>query len=100
MGLDYGYAHLVGDPDRLMNSEVEAGYLVHLQRTGRHIDADSKDLIRQPGVNIKAAYAHHGLKQGTINGKRIAEADIRGPVDRDHWLSDGGFVGRCRSRPV
>jgi hypothetical protein len=77
MGLNYALKHLQQDEDKLRQSRVSAGYLVHLSRDGRR-DTRAEEFMlgadRQP--NIKIAYAHSG-DDGSRALKLVNEQLIR-----------------------
>jgi hypothetical protein len=60
MGLDYGAGHLMADAEKLINSRVQHGYLVHFTRLGP--DRRAEQLVLDPGaeVPVQAAYANTG----------------------------------------
>jgi hypothetical protein len=58
MGLDYDFAHLQQDHDKLLNSAVRAGYLVDFVRN-RPPDERTEQLILNPSKPLKTAYGHH-----------------------------------------
>src|SRR5439155_9673589 len=57
MGLDYDFHHLSADCNKLVNSRVEYGYLIHLVREGQR-DHRAEDMILRPPERIRTAYAH------------------------------------------
>lgn len=58
VGLNYGFSHLDDDRKKLLNSEVEAGYLLDLRRIGTP-DESSIALARKPSASIKTALGHY-----------------------------------------
>ncbi|HOQ86599.1 MAG TPA: hypothetical protein PLQ89_12880 [Phycisphaerae bacterium] len=78
MGLNYGQGHLVADAEKLLNSHVQHGYLVHLVRDKRH-DPTIDEAIRslqERSCSIKVAFARYqgGRKyQKLLEDKAICE---------------------------
>jgi hypothetical protein len=55
MGLDYGAAHLGHDAEKLIQSQVQHGYLVHFTR--RAPSGKERELVLNPGGTTKVAFA-------------------------------------------
>ena len=55
LGLDYGAAHLGQDADKLIQSQVQHGYLVHFTR--RSATENETRLVLNPGGTTKVAFA-------------------------------------------
>jgi hypothetical protein len=55
VGLDYDYAHLAADRDKLLNSQVPFGYLIHLSREWPP-DPRAEQLVQAPSGAVRAAY--------------------------------------------
>ncbi|MBN1173561.1 MAG: hypothetical protein JXA67_15430 [Micromonosporaceae bacterium] len=75
MGLDYSLDHLSGDHEKLLNSGVAAGFLVHFSRKGRR-DPAVEDLILNPTYPVKTVYAHHG-PDGVCTFKTLDSPDLQ-----------------------
>lgn len=75
MGLDYGFDHLNQDHDKLINSNVSAGYLVDLVRK-RPADDRTEHLVLNPNANVKTAYARHA-PTGECVYKTVGESELR-----------------------
>ena len=76
MGLNYGDSHLSQDAEKLLNSEVRHGYLVHLVRDQRHESAVDSTIARlRDTATIKVAYAR--VDRGQKFVKLLDEQDIR-----------------------
>jgi hypothetical protein len=82
IGLNYGLDHLLGDDEKLRNSKIEHGYLVHLVRLSDRVkDQVVKDRVDRAGIVI------HGLKSKTPPNK-IAFALVRGKKKYIKLLND------------
>jgi len=61
MGLDYGLSHLKGDAEKIINSGIKCGYLVHLLREEVTDDFDSVEelllKLEREHDNLRTAYA-------------------------------------------
>jgi|GEM_PF-3839280 len=61
LGLDYGHDHLKGDANKLVNSNIEKGYLIHLLRAEKIDEFEpAEDFLldlERDYANIKTAYA-------------------------------------------
>jgi hypothetical protein len=66
VGLDYDYAHLAADRDKVLNSRVPFGYLVHLSREWPP-DPRAEQLVQAPSGDVRAAY---GL---IVGGRRFCK---------------------------
>lgn len=76
MGLNYGDSHLTQDAEKLVNSEVRHGYLVHLVREQRHESAVDSTIARLlDTATIKVAYAR--VDRGQKFVKLLDEQEIR-----------------------
>jgi hypothetical protein len=77
IGLDYDYAHLAGDHEKLLNSGVPLGYLIHFSRE-EPADPRTEQLILAPpqgqGI-IRTAYAR--TQGGRCVYKLVDEAQMR-----------------------
>ena len=75
MGLDYGAAHLAEDAEKLINSEVPHGYLVHFTR--KTTDEQTEKTIRDPGgfgrIHTAFASVHPRPRYKFVRGKEIVE---------------------------
>jgi hypothetical protein len=58
IGLDYGLDHLRNDHDKLVNSEVEAGFLIHFSRA-KPRDLATEEYLLSTKRAHRTAYAHH-----------------------------------------
>jgi ADP-ribosylglycohydrolase len=65
MGLDYPLEHLRQDHDKLVNSQVAAGFLVHFQR-GRSRDPRLEEYLLDEQRTYRTAYAHHSPDGGCV----------------------------------
>lgn len=76
MGLNYGDSHLSQDAEKLLNSDVRHGYLVHLVREQRHEAAVDSTIARLHATStIKVAYAR--VYRGQRFVKLLDESTIR-----------------------
>jgi hypothetical protein len=58
MGMNYDNGHLANDAEKLLNSQVEHGYLVHLMRERPHDDSVDHTIMRlQQECTIRIAFA-------------------------------------------
>ncbi len=59
MGLNYKHVHLAGDAEKLLNSKIPHGYLIHLVR-GEKVDSKVVQIIDslKPENHIRVAFAH------------------------------------------
>lgn len=78
VGLEYGLPHLVGDCQKLINSNVPGGYLLHLVR-GRAPQDNELALLNAPedhahGFNRKACVFVQGLQRWI---KRVGDHEIQ-----------------------
>ena len=69
MGLDYPLSHLQADHEKLVNSEVIAGFLVHFGRK-RPRDIATEQYLLDSGRVHRTAYAHHA-PDGTCTFKTL-----------------------------
>ncbi len=71
LGLDYGAAHLAQDAEKLIQSQVRHGYLVHFTR--RKASDKEIELIRDPGDRTKVAFASsaHPGQFKLVNGPDV-----------------------------
>ncbi len=79
MGLNYCGGHLVSDAEKMINSSVRKGYLVHLVREqfeGANMHATIKELSKNP--SIKVAYARYANGKKEI--KLLNDPDVRSIV--------------------
>jgi hypothetical protein len=69
--LDYGLKHIDGDIDKLLTSNVQHPYLIHLSRIGPRVEAveDRINGIAASASSLRVAYVHHGT--GSIAVKRL-----------------------------
>ena len=74
IGVDYGYAHLMKDHKKLLQSEVVAPYLIHFSRINVR-DGQTEALIASPTFPVRTAYIH-GSTNGARAWKRIHETVI------------------------
>ncbi|MBW7899724.1 hypothetical protein B188_28370 [Candidatus Brocadiaceae bacterium B188] len=77
MGLNYGEGHLALDAEKLLNSRVQHGYLVHLVREMPHdptID-ETIERLRSEGT-VKVAFARYD-ESGRKYAKLLADPQIR-----------------------
>ncbi len=58
VGLDYGLNHLSGDHEKLLNSRVESGFLIHFSRD-KPRDVATEDYLLDIERAHRIAYAHH-----------------------------------------
>jgi hypothetical protein len=58
VGLDYGLDHLRNDHDKLVNSEVESGFLIHFSRA-KPRNLNTEDYLLGAERAHRTAYAHH-----------------------------------------
>ncbi len=75
IGLDYPFVHLAGDEEKLVNSNVAHGYLVHLTRN-MAVDHRVEEIILDPkgGGQIRTAYA--SINATCRFRKLIADSEI------------------------
>jgi hypothetical protein len=76
MGLNYRVTHLLGDADKLQNSKISHGYLIHLARDESHERevAVAIENLRTKLPNIGVAFAQ---VQGTKKHiKLLAEPEV------------------------
>lgn len=73
VGLDYGAGHLAADAEKLIQSGVRYGYLIHFTRRG---DTDDRieQLVSAPGDNIRTAFA--SVVGGERRYKLLRDPDI------------------------
>ncbi len=69
MGLDYPLSHLQADHDKLVNSGVVAGFLVHFERK-RERDLAAEQYLLDSSREHRTAYAHHAA-DGTCTFKTL-----------------------------
>lgn len=77
MGLNYGEGHLAADAEKLINSNIQHGYLVHLVRELPHdptIDQTIRKLLKES--TIRVAFAR--LEQGRKYIKLLDDPEIHG----------------------
>lgn len=74
IGLDYGAAHLAEDEEKLLNSEVQYPYLVHIERE-RYRDPRIDRILLKPSGRIRTIYVH--LLRGETFYKMILDTDFR-----------------------
>ena len=93
VGLDYGLPHLSQDADKLRNSEVPAGYLLHLSRVTDKQLVETEALLSAEAPDVRTAYVHLDTRPETTSGstcttRRSQQADpiagrsgpaVRGP---------------------
>lgn len=58
MGLDYPLSHLRSDHEKLVNSRVTAGFLVHFGRKHQR-DMATEQYLLDSSREHRTAYAHH-----------------------------------------
>ena len=75
VGLDYGFAHLKQDHDKLQQSKVVAPYLVQFSRIRVIDEPETVDLTLHPAHPIRACYVHHSLN-GDVSWKHLNETAI------------------------
>jgi hypothetical protein len=76
VGLDYGLKHLEGDIDKLLTSNVQHPYLIHLSRIGPR-DKEVEDRINgiaASAPHVRVAYVHHGT--GSVAVKRLNDSAL------------------------
>jgi hypothetical protein len=77
MGLDYPLSHLRADHQKLVNSQVTAGFLVHFGRKHQR-DIATEQYLLDASREHRTAYAHHAV-DGTCTFKTLD-----GPVLQTH----------------
>lgn len=76
VGLDYGLEHLKGDICKLLTSQVQHPYLIHLSRIGPR-DKKVEDRINGIAASaprLRVAYVHHGT--GGVAVKRLNDSAV------------------------
>ncbi len=76
VGLDYGLSHLSQDHDKLLHSEVQLPYLLHLSRISVRDQEKVESLLRQPQEPVCTAYVHLDPKAKARRYKRVADCDV------------------------
>ena len=78
LGLDYGHNHLKGDANKLVNSNIEKGYLIHLLRAEKVDEFEPAEEflldLERDYANIKTAYA--GVTSTRVAFKLIGDTAI------------------------
>ena len=76
VGLDYGLKHIDGDIDKLLTSNVQHPYLIHLSRIGPRVKAveDRINGIATSAPRLQVAYVHHGT--GGVAVKRLNDSAV------------------------
>ena len=80
VGLDYGLKHLEGDICKLLTSNVQHPYLIHLSRIGPR-DKEVEDRINGIAAcasRLRVAYVHHGT--GSVAVKRLNDTAVPPPL--------------------
>ena len=76
VGLDYGQKHLQDDGKKLLDSGVQAAYLLHLSRV-RDANAEAIErYVKDPPGHLRIAYVHHVPNRGT-RCKRLDDREPR-----------------------
>ncbi len=74
IGLDYGASHLAEDEEKLLNSDVQYPYLVHIERE-RYRDPKIDRILLKPSGRIRTIYVH--LLRGETFYKMILDTDFQ-----------------------
>jgi hypothetical protein len=78
IGLDYGLNHLKGDADKIINSNIDYGYLVHLLRDEKVSDLKNVEdflvFLERDHSSLKTAYA--GVTKAQVAYKLIGDTTI------------------------
>jgi hypothetical protein len=80
LGFDYGLAHLKGDIEKLENSKVKHGYLVHFARPEGEPQDDVEDYVldlieKEKAGGPKIAYVKININQSRF--RKIGESEIK-----------------------
>jgi hypothetical protein len=85
IGLDYGIDHLKGDANKIINSNIIQGYLVHLLRDEKVSDLESlEDFLltaERDHSSLKTAYA--GVTKALVAYKLIGDTIITKKIKRE-----------------
>ncbi len=81
VGLDYGLWHLEQDAEKLLNSRVEAPYLLHLSRlpVADARQREVEEFVKELRAPLRVAYVHHNPRSHTTTYKRVSDP---APVER------------------
>jgi hypothetical protein len=76
VGLDYGLKHIDGDIDKLLKSNVQHPYLIHLSRIGPRVEAveDRINGIATSAPRLQVAYVHH--ETDSVAVKRLNDSAV------------------------
>lgn len=82
-GLDYGLSHLEKDKNKLINSDVQHGYLIHFDRRNHYektiaaIENKIDKIIELESItNIKIAYAYIDFQKSKIRYRKFKDDKI------------------------
>ena len=76
VGLDYGHPHLAQDAEKLLNSGVPVGFLLHLSRMTDKDQVETEQLICAASSGIRTAYVQLNPRTGTRRWKQVTEIAV------------------------